>query len=327
MSTIAQYLIYLIIIIAVAWPVGRYISKIIKHEDTILSSLLNPIEQTIYRIFNIKINQEMHWKIYTKKIILISAVEFAILFIVQTFQQVLVVDKFSHMEWGFAFHTATTFVSNINYEILDSAEALPMVTKVLGFIFQNSISAAIGIGMIFALVRAFTRTDTSKIGNCYADIIKIIVHILIPLNVVLALILVAGLQATTDKEFIIGFIEMTYALLIPFALCFAFGENLKRERAIVIVIQLMRLVLVGISITFHTMLANYITAYGVVNTPPSAEIVHIILGVFVLGTRFLPMIGTLTLSGWIASNDNAKLIVKKINEFISADKRCTIQEL
>ena len=57
---------------------------------------------------------------------------------------------------------------------------------------QNFVSAATGIAVLFALIRGFIQVKTSGLGSFWVDMTRIIIHILIPLNLVISLLLVGG---------------------------------------------------------------------------------------------------------------------------------------
>src|SRR5262249_8188046 len=64
-------------------------------------------------------------------------------------------------------------------------------TQMLALTVQNFVSAATGMAVLVALVRGFTRTSTSTIGNFWTDLVRTTLYILLPLSLVLALVLVS----------------------------------------------------------------------------------------------------------------------------------------
>ncbi len=66
------------------------------------------------------------------------------------------------------------------------------LTQAVGLTVQNFLSAATGIAVLFALIRGFTTVKEKGIGNFWVDITRIILHLLIPLNLVIATALMAG---------------------------------------------------------------------------------------------------------------------------------------
>lgn len=57
---------------------------------------------------------------------------------------------------------------------------------------QNFVSAATGIAVLFALIRGFIKVKTDGLGSFWVDMTRIVIHILLPLNLVIALCLVGG---------------------------------------------------------------------------------------------------------------------------------------
>ncbi len=62
--TILQYLIYLVILILLAIPLGSYIGKVMDGEKVFLSKPPYPCEKLIYKLMKVKSNEEMNWKKY-----------------------------------------------------------------------------------------------------------------------------------------------------------------------------------------------------------------------------------------------------------------------
>lgn len=66
------------------------------------------------------------------------------------------------------------------------------LTQALGLTVQNFVSAATGIAVLFALIRGFIKVKSSGLGSFWVDLTRIVVHILLPLNLVISLLLVGG---------------------------------------------------------------------------------------------------------------------------------------
>ena len=56
-----------------------------------------------------------------------------------------------------------------------------------GLTVQNFLSAASGIAVIFALIRAFTRQSMSTLGNAWVDLLRITLWVLVPVALLIAL--------------------------------------------------------------------------------------------------------------------------------------------
>ena len=58
----------------------------------------------------------------------------------------------------------------------------------LGLCVQNFVTPAVGLAVLFALIRGLRRTTQHAIGNFWTDIVRSVVYLLIPLALVFALV-------------------------------------------------------------------------------------------------------------------------------------------
>ena len=63
------------------------------------------------------------------------------------------------------------------------------LTQMLALTFQNFLSAAVGMAVLIAMIRGFTRNKTDGLGNFWRDTVRGVVYILLPLSIVVAVIL------------------------------------------------------------------------------------------------------------------------------------------
>ena len=288
-NSIIQYSLYLIILVVLAIPLGKYIGKVMDGEKTFLSKILNPIENFIYKILKIDKDEEMDWKKYSISIIAFSIIGFVILFLLQMVQGILPLNPegIKGVTWDLSFNTTSSFVTNTNWQSYSGESQLSYLTQMLGLTVQNFVSAAVGIAVLFALIRGFTRVKGKTIGNFWVDATRSIIHILMPLSIVVSLLIASQgvvqnfsayqevelLQPITLEDGTVitkqvvpqgpaasqiaikqlgtnggGFfgvnsahplenptpfsnaVEMISILLIPAALCFTFGRNIKDKR-------------------------------------------------------------------------------------------------
>lgn len=83
---ILQYVLYLIILIVLAIPLGTYIKKVMAGEKTFLSRILTPCEKIVYKIMRIHPTEEMDWKKYTCSVLIFSGIGLLFLFLLQLLQ-------------------------------------------------------------------------------------------------------------------------------------------------------------------------------------------------------------------------------------------------
>lgn len=194
MSSVIQYILYLVVLIALAIPLGAYIKKVMNGEKTFLSKILTPCEDAVYKVMRVKKDEQMNWKKYAVSVLIFSGIGLVFLFLLQLLQGVLPGNPqgLSGVKWDLSFNTAASFVTNTNWQAYSGESTLSYLTQALGLTVQNFVSAATGIAVLFALIRGFIKVKTDGLGSFWVDITRIIIHILIPLNLVISLCLVGG---------------------------------------------------------------------------------------------------------------------------------------
>ena len=65
MNVALQMIIYCVILVVLAIPLGSYMGKVMNGERVFLSRLLLPVENLIYRGLRIDKEEEMDWKKYS----------------------------------------------------------------------------------------------------------------------------------------------------------------------------------------------------------------------------------------------------------------------
>ncbi|MCX0417204.1 potassium-transporting ATPase subunit KdpA [Clostridium perfringens] len=287
-NVILQYSLYLIILVLLAIPLGKYIGKVMNEEKVFLSKLILPFENFIYKVLGIN-EEDMDWKKYSFSVLAFSAVGFIFLFALNLLQGVLPLnpEEIGGNSWDLSFNTTASFITNTNWQAYSGESQLSYLTQMLGLTVQNFLSAGVGIAVLFALIRGFTRVNKSGLGNFWRDLTRIVLYLLVPLSIVLSILLVSqgtvqnfkpyeevalleeivlddgsrvtsqivpqgpaasqvaikqlgtngggffGVNSAHPLENPTAFsnlLEMLSILLIPAALCFTFGRNIKDKR-------------------------------------------------------------------------------------------------
>lgn len=194
MSALIQYILYLAVLIVLAIPLGAYIKKVMNGEKTFLSKILTPCENAVYKVMRVKKDEQMNWKKYAVSVLIFSGIGLVFLFLLQLLQGVLPGNPqgLPGVKWDLSFNTAASFVTNTNWQAYSGESTLSYLTQALGLTVQNFVSAATGIAVLFALIRGFIKVKADGLGSFWVDITRIVIHILIPLNLVISLCLVGG---------------------------------------------------------------------------------------------------------------------------------------
>lgn len=194
MSVILQYFLYLAALVILAIPLGTYIKKVMEGEKTFLSKIFTPCENLIYKIMRIKKEEQMTWKKYAVSVLVFSGIGFVFLFLLQIIQGILPGNPqgLSGVNWDLSFNTAVSFVTNTNWQAYSGESTLSYLTQAIGLTVQNFLSAATGIAVLFAFIRGFIRVRTDGLGNFWVDLTRVIIHILLPLNLIISVLLISG---------------------------------------------------------------------------------------------------------------------------------------
>lgn len=194
MSTAIQYFLYLAILVILAVPLGAYIKKVMNGEKTFLSKLLTPCENAVYKVLRIDQQEQMDWKKYAVSVLIFSGIGFVFLFLLQLLQGFLPGNPqgLSGVGWDLSFNTAASFITNTNWQAYSGESTLSYLTQAAGLTVQNFVSAATGISVLFVLIRGFVKVKDRGLGSFWVDMTRTVIHILIPLNLVISLMLVGG---------------------------------------------------------------------------------------------------------------------------------------
>lgn len=194
MSAVLQYVLYLAVLVVLAIPLGAYIKKVMDGEKTFLSKILTPCENAVYKVMRVKKDEDMNWKKYMVSVLVFSGIGLVFLFLLQLLQGVLPGNPqgLPGVKWDLSFNTAASFVTNTNWQAYTGESTLSYLTQALGLTVQNFVSAATGIAVLFALIRGFIKVKSQGLGSFWVDLTRITIHILLPLNIVISLLLVGG---------------------------------------------------------------------------------------------------------------------------------------
>lgn len=186
-----QYILYVVILVALGIPLGSYMGKIMNGEKVFLSKIFSPLEHFIYKLMHIDHEKEMSAKKYAKSAIIFNVIGFGVLFLILLFQKILPLnpEHISGNSWHLAFNTAASFVTNTNWQAYSGESALSYFSQMMGLTVQNFVSAATGIAVLFAVIRGFVKVKSKGIGNFWADLIRSILYILMPLAIVTTILI------------------------------------------------------------------------------------------------------------------------------------------
>jgi K+-transporting ATPase ATPase A chain len=192
---IVQIAVFLGLIILCAKPLGAYMARVFEGQRTFLHPVLRWLEVLTYKAAGIREDVEQHWTHYTAALLSFSLFGFLLTYLLQRAQGLL---PFNPQHFGaalvspdLAFNTATSFVTNTNWQAYSGESTLSYFVQMAALAVQNFASAAAGIAIAVVLIRAFSRQERRTVGNFSVDVTRATVYVLLPLSILAALLFVS----------------------------------------------------------------------------------------------------------------------------------------
>jgi K+-transporting ATPase ATPase A chain len=188
-----QILVFCGIIILLVRPLGGYMTAVFTGERTPLSLVLGPLERGLYRLAGTTEREEQHWTAYAVSLLLFNLLGFLLLYAVLRLQGSLPLNPtgMPNVPPELAFNTAVSFVTNTNWQNYGGETTMSYLSQMLGLTVQNFLSAATGIALAVALIRAFARKSARTVGNFWVDMTRATLYLLLPLCIMLTIAFVA----------------------------------------------------------------------------------------------------------------------------------------
>ncbi len=192
-SGIVHILFYFLVILALTKPLGAYMAIVFEGEGSISKRVFAPVENVIFKVFMVDARKEMDWKRYAFAVVFFSVIGILIVYGLQRLQGSLPLNpqNLPGTTSDLGFSTASSFTSNTNWQAYGGETTLSYLTQMLGLTVQNFVSASVGIVVVIVLIRGFSRRSTSDLGNFWADIVRCVLWIMMPLSIVLTIFLVS----------------------------------------------------------------------------------------------------------------------------------------
>jgi len=211
-NAILQLALYLAALLLLVKPLGGYMASVYEGRATWATRILGPVERLIYRVCGIKADEEMGWKTYAWAFLLFNLLGALAVYALQRLQDVLPLNpqKLAAVSPDSSFNTAISFATNTNWQGYGGESTMSYLTQMLGLTVQNFVSAAVGMAVLIALIRGFTRRQSATIGNFWVDTTRSVLYILLPLSLVFALVLVSqGVVQTFSPYHTVPLVEKT----------------------------------------------------------------------------------------------------------------------
>ncbi|MGA8406430.1 MAG: potassium-transporting ATPase subunit KdpA [Candidatus Acidiferrales bacterium] len=188
-----QILLFLLVIFAVAKPLGVFMTRVFAREKTFLDIVLRPLERLVYKLTGVDEKREMRWTEYTIAMLLFSGVSMTLLYAMERLQQWMPwnPEKLAAVPTDLAFNTAASFTTNTNWQAYVPETTMSYFTQMAGLAYHNFMSAAVGIALAIAVIRGIARREQDTIGNFWVDLTRTVLWVLLPACLVVSMLFVS----------------------------------------------------------------------------------------------------------------------------------------
>ena len=188
-----QIAVFVAIVIALTPPLGAYMARVYTGQRVFLSPVLAPVERLTYRVLRVDPAEEHDWKAYAKALVLFSVFSWVVLYLILRTQGIhpFNPEGFHSGPWDVSFNTASSFVSNTNWQYYGGETTLTYFSQMAGLTVQNFVTPAVGICVLVAMIRGIVSRSGPGLGNFWQDLTRSLYYVLLPLSVIVGLVLVS----------------------------------------------------------------------------------------------------------------------------------------
>ena len=211
-----QIAVFVVVLVALIKPVGIYMARVFSGQRVFLSPVAGPIERLAYRALRVRPGEEgQDWKAYARSVIVFSLFSWLALYLILRTQGIhpFNPEGFHSAPWDLNFNTASSFVTNTNWQYYGGETTLSYFSQMAGLTVQNFVSAAVGIVVVIALIRGIVARSARELGNFWEDLVRALLYVLLPISILGALFLVSqgviqNLSHTTVAHTLAGGVQM-----------------------------------------------------------------------------------------------------------------------
>jgi K+-transporting ATPase ATPase A chain len=186
--------LFLAVVFLCVKPVGAYLDGVFARERTLLDPLLLPAERLVHRLVGVHPKFEMDWKRYALAFTVFGLIDIVIVYFLLCAQ--------AWLPWFFpnvmttpmtpdlAANTAVSFATTTTWQAYAGETTMSYFSQLV-LAGQNFFAGAAGLAVGVAFIRGYARQRATTLGNFWADLIRALLWVLLPLSILGSLILIA----------------------------------------------------------------------------------------------------------------------------------------
>lgn len=190
-TEILGVVLQIVLMVAVAWPLGKYIARVYKGQKTWMD-FMAPVERWIFKVSGIDPREEMNWKRFLKSLLILNLFWFVWGMVLLTAQGWLPLnpDGNGSQTPDQAFNTCISFMVNCNLQHYSGESGLTYFTQLFVIMLFQFITAATGMAAMAGIMKSLSVKTTRTIGNFWNFLVLSCTRILLPLSLVVGFILI-----------------------------------------------------------------------------------------------------------------------------------------
>ena len=161
-----QIIFFFVVLMAVVPLLGGYMARVFTDERVFLTPVVGPLERFLYRVMRVDTERSQSWKSYAGSLLVFSGLFWLALYLILRTQTLhpFNPDGFHSGTWDLSFNTASSFITNTNWQYYGGETTLSFFSQMGGLAVQNFVSAAVGIVVAIALIRGIAARHTGATG-------------------------------------------------------------------------------------------------------------------------------------------------------------------
>jgi len=205
-----ETLLLFVVAIALAWPLGRYLARVMRGAPMRGDALFGLLEKPVYALLGTHPQRGMDWRGYALAFLASNLVVGLLAWGVFMTQAWLPLnpDHVPNLRWDTALHTMVSFLTNTNQQHYSGQSQLSYLAQMTGIVGLQMVTPMMGLALVVATLRGLTggrettrtadapadapgRVDAGNhdVGNYWADVVRPSVRFLLPLCLVWTLLL------------------------------------------------------------------------------------------------------------------------------------------
>ena len=232
---LVQDAVFLLCVTLLVKPAGSYMARVFERRPTPLDRLLCPAETALHRLLGVDPEREMAWVEYASALLAFSLCGTLLVYGLLRLQRFLpwyeVARMTTPMPPDLAFNIAISFATTTTWQAYAGESTLSNWSQLVALASQNFLAGAAGLSIGIAFLRGLAREKSAGLGNFWADLVRSVLWILLPLSLVGALVLVwQGVPVTFHSSSAVRTLEGHPQIIVagpvaPFEIIKNLGSN------------------------------------------------------------------------------------------------------